>query len=1286
MTSNDASRNDIILGGTIAVPAAVAKIDPMDISCRSDLTQDIFPEYGEPSSHSSRPPMLPPRLHRSFLRKNSSDGAATPLPTSLRREVSESSHNSFQTASNFRTSEAPGVRPYGGDEDNKGDDDESFDLDEQAELAAMACFGADAGRVLDSDEAPRKSALVSENSTIDVSWFASRGIMSRNSFERYQEEMKRRVINGASSNNLKSLDKRRASISMGELRNEEWSVQTQKRSTAETAAVVLRGNLFPPPPLTATCKTLVIAKPLSVDEGLDRLVKSGDMDKLVQSIISALGNGNARDTSLLKSSLAKKSDKIENKTSESNLNSDEIKVLAKMIRRLSQEDVTVTLPQSDDDDCSIIPGETLESKVSTHRTTEDDLTDSSTWESNPSNDPIPVDKTTSVVHLTSSMTSSDTLKTGNALSTVTKDGNIASKYAPRRTSSSELKGTNPFQLRNVDFSSSSESGIADSFYTTAVTDRNDTLSSSMLSAGGEETDDDESVYVPLLPPVGNTRVDMTNFRGRDELGSMSPHKTVLDPDGRSESISTLSPKSQREDSQERAELAMPRLDRSQSTVSFTTLGAVASTELLRQDSIGTTNTMPQKDVGCSGSQKFQRGLPTGTYCPVVDLHTELDHFEKSNGNMTLGANHFPNEKDSRPARRHSFSSQSSGGRLAGGESLHMTRNSFSFSSLFTAQNRDTLEGPPLKEGCGDILQEGQEYLSMAMLVNVYSKLRELSMLGHASVKLVDIDVNSHQSAARKKEMKRLGLLESNEDLYLGNTKTAGAIVRTVLDEYQMFEASNELTSGAAVFNQANRAAMAYDASLLSEFKTWVEESKVKQLDSVTENVIKTLREECERRQLLLKERSSDNSLATMEHADLRRSVARRRSSLSERSDSFQAASWLRQERTLISDYFGVASGVEESLRDCEARDDSRRISRDLLTESIIKNTLDKSYDYFQEGSSLRNLLEAGLEVVWFSDRHPSDIIYCICVNRETATVTVVFRGQEGFVDLIRDSDMSKYSNPIVQEDYEGNSESINIRSAVSDELMRVRRDNKKSTIDEIREKVDKIGKELTDGGYYHLSVCGHSLGGGLATVAGFYLASDTGLELASAVRVFTFATSRVGCKAFQQGFKHLEETGRLQHARFTTADEVVSLLPIHDTYCHVGMRIRLHKPNGAGRQRTRQSLDVTYNSPFCRLRGAFHFMLNFLSATKSTRISEYQHRMHFAREYRLALSDGVLRFDKKRNHLKSLNDYYLMKCRLGEYMGFTKKQEAMPSFLLFFLVSCLVSFEIALLFKFVATW
>ena len=355
------------------------------------------------------------------------------------------------------------------------------------------------------------------------------------------------------------------------------------------------------------------------------------------------------------------------------------------------------------------------------------------------------------------------------------------------------------------------------------------------------------------------------------------------------------------------------------------------------------------------------------------------------------------------------------------------------------------------------------------------------------------------------------------------------------------------------------------------------------MDSVTESVIKKLRR-------------SDSS------PTVRGSITKRRNSLMSQSDSFQNANILAQEKIIIKDVL------------------SRRLSTANLRDSFIEETLEKeAKEYFEVGSSLRNLLDIGIEVVFFSDRHIDDIIYCVCINRATSTVNVVFRGKEGLFGLLKDTAVSSYANPLKHEDYEGNSEVINLRSKVTDELLRVRRDTKKSNLDEIKAKVEQIGMELNHGGRYHLSVTGEGLGGGIATAAAFFLASDPSLELASAVRVFTFASSRVGCRDFSHAFQHLEETGRLQHARFITSNDIKCTLPMPDEYHHVGLQIRLHT---AGRQRARQSLDVNYNYNDRRLSTAFAYVLSFFSFASRSSVSEYQHRLHSAREYRLALSNG----------------------------------------------------------------
>ena len=41
---------------------------------------------------------------------------------------------------------------------------------------------------------------------------------------------------------------------------------------------------------------------------------------------------------------------------------------------------------------------------------------------------------------------------------------------------------------------------------------------------------------------------------------------------------------------------------------------------------------------------------------------------------------------------------------------------------------------------------------------------------------------------------------------------------------------------------------------------------------------------------------------------------------------------------------------------------------------------------------MNNLIESGIEVVWFSNMTQSDVVYGVCVQREEKRITVVFRG------------------------------------------------------------------------------------------------------------------------------------------------------------------------------------------------------------------------------------------------------------------------------------------------------
>jgi len=329
----------------------------------------------------------------------------------------------------------------------------------------------------------------------------------------------------------------------------------------------------------------------------------------------------------------------------------------------------------------------------------------------------------------------------------------------------------------------------------------------------------------------------------------------------------------------------------------------------------------------------------------------------------------------------------------------------------------------------DILTMGMNNLSVTMLVNIYGRLREMSLLGHASVRLRDIDVNSHQRNSRMKGLKRLKLLKPEDENkgYLETTLTAGFIVRAAIDEYEMFE-SSPFNENCAL-SQVKKASIDYDTTMVSDFKAWVAESLTKNFDG-----------QC-----------------------------------------------------------------------------------------------------FEEGSVMRDLVDSSLEVVWISDRHPSDVNYCICVNRMASRVIVVFRGDEGVLRRVKDSTMMDHENPLSEE--LGNTEFIKLRAAVSKDILTPRLDTKMSIVEEIHDRVNKIRIELTGRDPCHVTICGHNLGGGLATVTGFYLACNNDLKLASPIQIVTFASPRVGGKEFQRSFQHLEDSGRILYARFTNLNDMISLRP-----------------------------------------------------------------------------------------------------------------------------------------------
>ena len=134
-----------IVGGTIVVPN---NIDPLSISCRSDLTDDLADDYGDHDYHDD-------------------DNNNTPSPPTVQQTtdyVRKDSSSTFHTAT---SSASAAVAPIGQvknvmlqelerqqilspiADDDEEEESNAEELDKIAEQAAFSCFGIDADKPMD---------------------------------------------------------------------------------------------------------------------------------------------------------------------------------------------------------------------------------------------------------------------------------------------------------------------------------------------------------------------------------------------------------------------------------------------------------------------------------------------------------------------------------------------------------------------------------------------------------------------------------------------------------------------------------------------------------------------------------------------------------------------------------------------------------------------------------------------------------------------------------------------------------------------------------------------------------------------------------------------------------------------------------------------------------------------------------------------------------------------------------------------------------------------------------
>ncbi len=125
----------------------------------------------------------------------------------------------------------------------------------------------------------------------------------------------------------------------------------------------------------------------------------------------------------------------------------------------------------------------------------------------------------------------------------------------------------------------------------------------------------------------------------------------------------------------------------------------------------------------------------------------------------------------------------------------------------------------------DVLTEGQYFLGISMLVYMYSHLRETCRMGHTRCSMHEVDTHSVQS-----QYKKVGVTK-----YLSATKTAGSIIRLVIDELEDADeddADHEIVGGES---------KEYERQQTAQFRKWIDDSRISQMDEETEKMLKHMK-------------------------------------------------------------------------------------------------------------------------------------------------------------------------------------------------------------------------------------------------------------------------------------------------------------------------------------------------------------------------------------------------------------------------------------------------------------
>lgn len=174
-----------------------------------------------------------------------------------------------------------------------------------------------------------------------------------------------------------------------------------------------------------------------------------------------------------------------------------------------------------------------------------------------------------------------------------------------------------------------------------------------------------------------------------------------------------------------------------------------------------------------------------------------------------------------------------------------------------------------------------------------------------------------------------------------------------------------------------------------------------------------------------------------------------------------------------------------------------------------------------------------------------DLVYGITINKKRKRITVIFRGSVTLKDFLMDLKISqiKVKNPLYTVDC-SSPKTISLHSGFYEYLLVKHVNATKSHLENIFQILHSLH------GHYHnyeLYSTGHSLGGALSTLFGFYTSSSPIMYpfyKNHPLCIISIASPYVGNKEFAISFQQLEKCKKIQHLRVVHERDVVTYMPL----------------------------------------------------------------------------------------------------------------------------------------------